>query len=364
MRDPLSRLEPRGATHHREHHRGRRRAYPRGVGEQTGSTGTIRVAALIDGRVEEWADGAALEAMGPDGPADPRAAKATVWIDLTDPDPALVARVGERIGLHPLIAEDIVEGNQRGKIEVTDGIVHLVLFVLEAGDRMGVLEVDLVLGDGFLLSSHGGGWDPRKTHHLRGDLESILRSGPDHALWAIVDGVVDGYFPFADQLEEVIDDLQDQVVAATDRAVLERLFTLKRDLIHVRRAVSPIREVLNQLTNRDLALIDPEEILYFRDIYDHVIRLTDELDTDRELVAATVEIYLSTINNNLSTIMKRLTGVTVVLAGIGAIAGIFGMSEAGAAFKGGEAVGFWLVTGTMVALAVASLAVLRRIDWI
>jgi len=125
-----------------------------------------------------------------------------------------------------------------------------------------------------------------------------------------------------------------------------------------------VREILNQLTNRELKLIDAEEVIYFRDIYDHVIRLADELDTDRELVAATVEIYLSTINNNLSTIMKRLTGVTVILAGIGAVAGIFGMSEAGNAFAGGEAWGFWLVTLFVVAIAVVAAVILRRINWI
>jgi magnesium transporter len=180
----------------------------------------------------------------------------------------------------------------------------------------------------------------------------MLRAGPDHALWAIFDTIVDSYFPFADHLEEVVDRLQNSVVDKPDRQTLEELFDLKRDLIAVRRAVSPVREILNQLTNRELALIDNDEVIYFRDIYDHVIRLTDEIDTDRELVAATVEIYLSTINNNLSTIMKRLTGVTVILAGVGAIAGIVGMSEAGSAFAGAEAGGFWTVTATIVAITV------------
>ena len=133
--------------------------------------------------------------------------------------------------------------------------------------------------------------------------------------------------------------------------VLEQVFELKRELIEVRRAVSPVREVFNQLTNRDEALIDPEELVYFRDIYDHVIRLTDELDNYRELTASTLDVYLTQVNNSLSVIMKRLTGVTVILAGIGAVAGIFGMSEAGTALGGGEAGGFWMVTAIVIALA-------------
>jgi len=131
-----------------------------------------------------------------------------------------------------------------------------------------------------------------------------------------------------------------------------------------KRAITPAREVFNQLTNRDLALIAPEHLVYFRDVYDHLIRVTDELDNDRELVSGTLEVYLSTINNQLSAIMKRLTGVTVILAGIGAVAGVFGMSEAGSALANGEAGGFWVVTGAIVTLAAMVALVLRRIDWI
>ena len=146
--------------------------------------------------------------------------------------------------------------------------------------------------------------------------------------------------------------------------ILEQVFELKRELIEVRRAVSPVREVFNQLTNRDEALIDAEELVYFRDIYDHVIRLTDELDNYRELAASTLDVYLTQVNNSLSVIMKRLTGVTVILAGIGAVAGIFGMSEAGTALGGKEAGGFWAVTAIVIALAVGAAVILRRIDWI
>ena len=196
-------------------------------------------------------------------------------------------------------------------------------------------EIDLVLGRGFLLSAHPLDWDPRARPPFKSGLASILQAGPDHLLWAVFDEIVDGYFPFADRLEDEIDDASRTRSSARPRSRRStRCSRSRRELIAVRRAVSPVREILNQLTNRDLTLIDAREVLYFRDIYDHVIRLTDELDTDRELVAATVEIYLSPINNNLSTIMKRLTGVTVILAGIGAIAGIFGMSEAGAGVLG------------------------------
>jgi magnesium transporter len=175
---------------------------------------------------------------------------------------------------------------------------------------------------------------------------------------------VDGYFPYADRLGEAIDQIQDAVITQPTPRTLERLFALKRELIEVRRAASPTREVFNQLTNRDLTLIDEKEIVYFRDVYDHVIRLTDEMDNYRELASATLDVYLTQINNNLSVIMKRLTGVTVILAGVGAVAGIFGMSEAGSAVGGQEAAGFWFVTAMTVAAATGAAVFLRRIGWI
>jgi magnesium transporter len=289
---------------------------------------------------------------------------AAVWVDLTAPTAEQAKQVGAALALHPLIVEDVLEGNQRAKIETTDGVIHIVLFHLTYDEKVATSELDVVMGPGFLLTVHEASWDPRDSNHLRSGLGPILEHGTDHLLWALADDIVDGYFPFADRLGDAIDEVQDEVIRKATPDTLERLFQLKRELIEVRRAVSPVREVFNQLTNRDIALIDEAELVYYRDIYDHIIRLTDELDNYRELASATLDVYLSTINNNLSIIMKRLTGVTVILAGMGAVAGIFGMSEAGTALGGAEAGGFWLVTGITVGLATIAAVVLRRIDWI
>jgi magnesium transporter len=322
--------------------------------------GTIRVVAVTDGRTQEWEDAAALAQL----PEVLGRADTFVWVDLSGPSQHQVEQVGPVLSLHPLIIEDILEGNQRAKIELTDGVVHIVLFALEYADPIIVSEIDVVLGDGYLFTAHDRSWDPRASHHLRGGVEPILSHGPDHLLWAICDDVIDGYFPFADRLGDAIDVVQDEVVLTARPQALERLFSLKRELIEVRRHVGPVREIFNQLTNRDTPLIDADEVIYFRDVYDHIIRLTDELDNYRELAAATLDVYLTQVNNNLSVIMKRLTGVTVIVAGIGAVAGIFGMSEAGTALAGQELPGFWIVTwATIIAAGIAAI-VLRRIGWI
>jgi len=294
-----------------------------------------------------------------------RSAKAQVWVDLCEPTPGLLTEVSKILDLHPLLAEDLAERDQRAKIDQVGDLLHLVVFSLGFDDGTFYdRELDFVLGKRLLLSSHSHWWDPRATHHIRVGLADAMKRGPDFVLWALCDDIIDAYFPILDRLGDEIDALEDAVVAKADRALLERLFELKRELIQIRRITAPEREMFNVMSSREETQVSPENRLYFRDAYDHLIRLTDELDTYRELASATLETYLSTVNNNLSLIMKRLTGVTVVVAGIGAVGGIFGMSEAQAAFRLDEGPGFWIVTAGCILLAGIAAAILHKIDWI
>ena len=336
---------------------------------QPASTGGLDPALVAEAevalRVVHWRDGELLELRGlealrhsiPDS-------EARHWIDLAGGSPALVATVAASLGLHELVAEDVVERNQRPKLELTDHLVHVVTFAMEYERELLLEEIDLVLGPGFLLTVHDRFWDPARVPHLREGAGPLLARGVDYLLWAFLDGIVDAYFPAFDRLGDEIDELEDQIVGGPSRATLDHLFALKRLLIDIRHVAAPQREILNQLTNRSLPLIAPEHVVYFRDVYDHAIHLSDEYDSFRELVSGSLDVYLSTINNNLSTIMKRLTGVTVVLAGMGALAGLFGMSEAASSIGLTGPLGFWIVTGTIVALAAFTLMVLHRFDWL
>ena len=287
-----------------------------------------------------------------------------LWIDLEDPDAATLTELAACLGLHPLIVEDIVEKNQRAKVEVTGSTVQLVMFPLLYDGGLTTVEVDLVLAERFLLSAHPPEWQPSRSPHLRRGVEPFLAGGPDYLLWAVVDWLVDGYFPVFDKIDDELDELQDDVLSRPNDWLVERLFQVRRDLLTIRRAIVPQREIFNQLTNRHLALVKPERVLYFRDVYDHLIRLTEELDTFRELAASTLDAYLSTVNNRLSEVMKRLTAVTAILAGVGAVAGIFGMSEAGLAFEFQEALGFWVIAGATLGLGLLGFVYFRRIGWL
>lgn len=316
-------------------------------------------------KVHVLRDGTVVEIDDPDELAKLIAEGSTrLWIDLTDPSPAAVEEVARCVGLHPLVAEDIIERNERAKVELIDGIIHLVMYALTRVDDVERHEIDFVLGRQFLLSVHQSSWDPASAHQLKMGVGALLERGVDFLLWALVDGIVDAYFPIFDALADEIDGLQDDVVSNAVPATLEHVFRLKSELVYLRHVIAPSREIFSQLTSREFELIGEAQVFYFRDVYDHLIRLTDEFDSFRELVAGTLEVYLSTINNNLSVIMKRLTGVTVVLAGIAALGGLFGMSEAGPALAGQENAGFWIVIVASVALAAVAVAFLRRIDWL
>jgi magnesium transporter len=283
---------------------------------------------------------------------------------MTNPRPDLVGAVARRLGFHPLLAEDISEKNERAKIELVGDAVHVVLFVMDGGSDARADEVDFILGRGFLLSVHGPGWDPTSAHHLRMGIGGVLEKGPDYLLWALSDAIVDGYFPTFDRIADEIELIQDQVLGKPSRESLQHVFELRRELIRMRHVLAPSREAFAQLTSREFAVVSESTVLYFRDVYDHLIRLNEELDTHRELIAGTLDVYLSSVNNNLSAIMKRLTGVTVILAGIGAVGGLFGMSEASGVLSGQEGAGFWIVVAATIIGAAIAWLVLRRIDWL
>ena len=316
-------------------------------------------------RIRSWQGGRLVESTDVDELGRMVAARGSrTWIDLTHPSPELVAAVARRLGLHPLLAEDIAEKNERAKIEQVGDAIHLVAFVIAPGDGARADEVDFILGRGFLVSVHSPAWDPAAAHQLRMGLGPILEKGPDHLLWALTDSIVDGYFPTFDRIADEIELIQDEVLGSPNPEALQNVFRLRRELIRMRHVIAPSREAFAQLTSREFPVVSDSTVLYFRDVYDHLIRLNEELDTHRELIAGTLDVYLSSVNNNLSAIMKRLTGVTVILAGIGAVGGLFGMSEAAGALSGQAGAGFWIVVALTGVGAIIAWLVLRRIGWL
>lgn len=252
-----------------------------------------------------------------------------LWFDLESPTQSELDFLETELRIHHLTLEDIVKQNQRPKIESFDHYVYLVIHPLVRKNKMEIepVEVDLLLGKNWLVMvRYGPIPGVVENSHFNERLGLALPRGADFLLYTIVDLIVDSCFPLVDQIDDEIDALEDKLLGPTKPEDMNRLLTLKRSLVHIRRSVGPQREVFNQLTRHDFPFVRPECTVYFRDVYDHLIRIAEELDSLRDLLSGAMEVHLSSISNQLNVTMKRLTAWGTVFVIITAIAGIYGMN--------------------------------------
>ena len=289
-----------------------------------------------------------------------------LWFDLSSPTQAELDFLEKQLRIHHLTLEDIVKQNQRAKIESFEGYIYLAIHPLMRKNDLEIepAEVDLLLGRNWVVMV--------RYESIPGLIESsqlnerfnlALARSADFLLYTIVDLIVDSYFPLLDQLDEEIDLLEDKLLEQADIEDMNRLLTLKRSLVHIRRAVSPQREVFNQLTRHDFPFIRPEHTVYFRDVYDHLIRITEELDSLRDILSGALEVHLSSISNQLNVTMKRLTAWSTIFVIVTAIAGVYGMN-----FEYMPELhwkyGYPYALGLMVSASAALLWWFRRKQWI
>ncbi len=254
---------------------------------------------------------------------------ANLWLHFDTPTEEELDFLKENFAIHHLTIEDIVNQNQRPKIEPFENYVYLAIHPLrrEAKWEIEPSELDLLLGRGWIVSVHYGplpGVIDNSQLHER--IPAALTRGADFLLYTLVDLVVDSYFPIMDDVEDEIDSLEDRLLLRAHPGVMNRLLSLKRSIVHIRRAVTPQREVLNQLTRHDFPFVRPENLVYFRDVYDHLIRIAEELDSLRDILSSVLEIHLASTSNQLNATMKRLTAYGTIFVAITAIAGIYGMN--------------------------------------
>jgi magnesium transporter len=252
-----------------------------------------------------------------------------LWLHFDQPTEEELSFLQKELKIHHLTLEDIVNQNQRPKIESFEDYVYIAVHPLMRKEKSQIepSELDLLLGRRWIVSVHYGPLPPLiKNSHLHERIPSALTRGTDFLLYVLVDLVVDSYFPLLDDIEDEIDSLEDRLLARAKTADMNRLLRLKRSLVHIRRAVSPQREVFNQLTRHDFPFVRPENLVYFRDVYDHLIRITEELDSLRDILSGALEIHLASASNQLNVTMKRLTAWGTIFVVITAIAGIYGMN--------------------------------------
>jgi len=268
------------------------------------------------------------------------------------------------LGFHPLSVEDTIKGRQRPKIEDYEDYGYIVIRTLETTETGATAQLSIFLGKTFVVT-YASAMVP-SLQRVMDELKAkpgVLLKGHDFLAYAVIDALVDEFFPILEKLDDELEELEDQIFVKSDPKMVSQLFKLKRKLVEVRRVLIPMRDILNVLSRRDYGYIDARTAVYFRDVYDHLIRLADMTDTLRELVTTAMEGYLSVISNNLNFIMKRLTAITVILMVPTLLASIYGMNVMNLPLSQ-EGNGFWEVMGIMLLLTAISFYYFKQKEWL
>lgn len=290
------------------------------------------------------------------------------WINVDGVhDVALIEHLGDLLGLHPLILEDLVEVNQRPKLEEYEAHLFIVLKMLnyDGKDNLSVEQVSLILGNHFVISfqEHAGDVFEPVRDHLRESKGRIRKGGADYLAYALIDIVVDHYFAVIEQLGERIETLEEDLLSNPSPEILHVVNRLKRDVLFLRKSVWPLREVISGVQRSESKLFDKKTLVYLRDVYDHTIQVVDMIETFRDFLLGLTDLYLSSLSQKMNEIMKFLTIIGTIFIPLTFIAGIYGMN-----FKTMPGItwryGYPVVMGLMVLIGVALLVYFRRKRWI
>jgi magnesium transporter len=294
--------------------------------------------------------------------------KAVTWIHIDGlHDVHLLEQMGVLFGLHPLTIEDILNTDQRPKLEDHDDYLYIVLkhFHKDDGGRLASEQVSIVLGPNYLISLHekeGDLFNPIRER-LRNEHGRLRNSGADDLAHAILDGIVDGYFTILDHFGEEIETLEETLMDGPSPETLRAIQILKREMILLRKAVWPLREVVGNLSRSDSPLIGKLSVLYFRDISDHTVQVIDTIETYRDMLSGMLDIYLSTISNRMNEVMKVLTVIATIFMPLTFLAGVYGMN-----FKYMPELewqwGYPALWGVMTIVAVLMLLYFRKKKWL
>jgi magnesium transporter len=254
-----------------------------------------------------------------------------IWIDIQDPSQETIEPLlEERFGFHELAAEDTLSENTLPKYDSfpTHDFFIFRAVTLDLGKHdCSLYKLSAFLGRNFLITIHHGSIQPVDDvwTRLPNDVR-LLANGPDFILYSVVDQMVDMHFPLLDTIEEQVDAFQEQIFHSKEPLKLDELLHLKRDVNVLRRNLLPQRELLNVISRGDAKFVQRQHLIYFRDIYDHMFRIAETIDVDRDQMNGTMEAYLSVVANRTNDIMKVLTVFSALMLPLTLIAGIYGMN--------------------------------------
>ncbi len=243
----------------------------------------------------------------------------------------IIEKLGKKFDLHPLILEDVLHTEQRPKYEDFDKYIFVVLRMLQYNEQIQDIEseqVSLILGANFVISFQERVGDVFESvrERLRNDKGRIRKMGSDYLAYALLDAVVDSYFAILEKIGERIESMEEQLVANPTEKTLRHIYTMKREMILLRKSIWPLREVISGVQRSESSLISETTGLYLRDVYDHTIQVIDTVESFRDMVSGMLDIYLSSISNKMNAVMKVLTIIATIFIPLTFIAGIYGMN--------------------------------------
>jgi magnesium transporter len=289
-----------------------------------------------------------------------------VWVDVADPTSEDFDELAKEFGFHALSIEDCRNEHQRPKVEEYQGYYFIVLYEaqLVLGRRLELRELNIFLGKNFLVTVHSQPIEAIEgAERLWREWTDLAERGTGLLAYLLIDSIVDDYMPLLDTLSDRMDELEDQIFVDFKVEALEEIFRIKKELLFLRRSVTPLRDVFNTLLRREQQIFSRETHVYFQDVFDHLIRVADTIDTLRELLGATMDAYLSVSGNRMNMVMKRLTSISTILMSVTLIAGIYGMNfdfmpELKWRF------GYVGALGSMLAIGIAIYLYFRKIKWL
>lgn len=279
-----------------------------------------------------------------------------------------IEKLGKDFELHPLILEDITNTQQRPKLEEHEEYIFVVLKMLyfDKNQNLKFENISFIQGSNYLLSfqeSDGDVFDAVRDR-LRNSKGRVRSNGADYLLYALMDAIVDNYFNLMETMGDKIEELEENLFSEKpNKDLIHEIHVLKREILKIRRVVYPLREVVNQIDKVDPSLITEKTQLYLRDLYDHVIQVSESIDIQRELIWSLMDMHMTTISNRMNEVMKVLTIMATIFIPLTFIAGIYGMNFENIPelkFK----YGYFVLWGVMVVIFLAMLYYFKRKEWL
>ena len=244
----------------------------------------------------------------------------------------ILEKLGECYGFHPLVLEDILNTDQRPKMEDHGEYIYIVLKMLthnSTRDKIITEQVSIILGTNFVISFQEGGqgdvFNPIRDR-IKSSKARIRKMGADYLAYSLLDAVVDNYFIIMEKIGEDIELLEERLVTQPNPETLHMIHRLKREMLFLRKAIWPLREVISGVERGGASLFKESTRIYLRDVYDHTIQVIDTLETFRDMVSGMLDIYLSSVSNRLNSVMKVLTIIATIFMPLTFLAGIYGMN--------------------------------------